>query len=122
MCVCVCDAQSFSTNPKRSPSYSTWLGEHARGITIATRHARMHRLALNPWFGKRSLLLPCVCAKTSIRIVLKLQGSTFLCACACVCDAQGVFHHFYQVSRLSLYGHTGVRGSGHSPLEHAFGM
>ena len=26
------------------------------------------------------------------------------------------FHHFYQVSRLSLYGHTGVLGSGRSPL------
>ena len=33
----------------------------------------------------------------------------------------GVYHHFYQVSRLSLYGHTGVLGSGRSPLVQAFG-
>ena len=26
------------------------------------------------------------------------------------------FHHFHHVHRLSLYGHTGVLGSGHSPL------
>ena len=29
----------------------------------------------------------------------------------------GWFHHFHQVSRLSLYGHIGVLGLGHSPLE-----
>ena len=33
----------------------------------------------------------------------------------------GGFHHFYQVSRLSLYGHTGVLGSRRSPLEQAIG-
>ena len=35
------------------------------------------------------------------------------CVCVCVCVAR-VFHHFYQVSRLSVYGHTGVLGSGRS--------
>ena len=35
--------------------------------------------------------------------------------CVCVCARMG-FHHFHQVSRLSLYGHTGVLGSGCSPL------
>ena len=35
-----------------------------------------------------------------------------------VCVGVGVwgFHHFYQVSQLSLYGHTGVLGSGRTPL------
>ena len=33
----------------------------------------------------------------------------------CVGGGGGV-HHFYQVSRLDLYGHTGVLGSGRSPL------
>ena len=28
----------------------------------------------------------------------------------------GGIHHFYEVSRLSLYGHTGILGSGRSPL------
>ena len=31
------------------------------------------------------------------------------------------FHHLYQVSRLSLYGHTGVLGSGRPPLAQARG-
>ena len=46
-----------------------------------------------------------------------------VCVCVCVCaGVEGVgFHHFYQVSRLSLYGHTGVLGSGRSPLEQAHG-
>ena len=39
-------------------------------------------------------------------------------ACARVGGGLGV-HHFHQVSRLSLYGHTGVLGSGRSPLVQA---
>ena len=37
-----------------------------------------------------------------------------VCVCVCVCVCVGVevgFHHYFQVSRLSLYGHTGVLGS-----------
>ena len=37
-----------------------------------------------------------------------------VCVCMCVCS--GGFTIFYQVSRLSLYGHTGVLMSGRSPL------
>ena len=38
-----------------------------------------------------------------------------------MCVEGGGFHHFYQVSLLSLYGHTGVLRSGRSPLVQAFG-
>ena len=38
-----------------------------------------------------------------------------------VCGGGGGGRHFYQVSRWSLHGHTGVLGSGHSPLVQAHG-
>ena len=34
----------------------------------------------------------------------------------CVYAGEGGVHHFYHVSRLSLHGHTGILGSGRSPL------
>ena len=34
-----------------------------------------------------------------------------------MCVGGGGVRHFFQVSRLSLYDHTGVLGSGRSPLE-----
>ena len=36
-----------------------------------------------------------------------------VCVCVCVCSCVG-YCHFYQVSRISPYGHSGVLGSGHS--------
>ena len=44
-----------------------------------------------------------------------------LCLCLCMCARAQVYYHFYQVSWLSLYGHTGVLRSGRSPLVQAFG-
>ena len=41
--------------------------------------------------------------------------------CVCVCVWVVVSFIFYQVSRLSLFGHIGVLGSGRSPLVQAFG-
>ena len=38
-----------------------------------------------------------------------------------VCKGGCCFHQFYQVPRLSLYGHTGVLGSGRSPFGEAHG-
>ena len=43
------------------------------------------------------------------------RGPRLSLSCVCVCQGRGVTI-FYQVSRLSLYGHTGVLGSGRSPL------
>ena len=45
----------------------------------------------------------------------------FVLALVCVCLREDVLHNFSQVSRLSLYGHTGVLGSGHSPFGEAHG-
>ena len=42
-------------------------------------------------------------------VPLELLGCVWGCLCVW-------FHHFYQVSRLSQYGHTGILGSGRSPL------
>ena len=54
----------------------------------------------------------CVCDAQFFQIMLKLRGSTMMRPNhVCVCVFRG-FHQFYQVSRLSLYGHTGVPGSG----------
>ena len=39
-----------------------------------------------------------------------------LSTCVCVCVCVVGYYHFYQVSRLSLYGHSGVLGSDRSPL------
>ena len=44
-----------------------------------------------------------------------------VCVCVCVCVFVWGITILYQVSRLSLYGHTGVLGSGRSPLVQAFG-
>ena len=67
-----------------------------------------HYSALGPARALRGVACACVWA-------LSLSLSLSVCVCVCVCVPRG-FHHFYQVSRLSLYGHTGVLGSGRSPL------
>ena len=38
-----------------------------------------------------------------------------VCVCVYVCARAG-FHNFYQVSQLSLCGHTGILRLGRSPL------
>ena len=75
-------------------------------------NAGPHYLPLHhPASQPRLLMCKCVCARVSLCVCV------YVCVClrVCVCGGGGV-HHFYQVSRLSLYGHTGVLWSGRSPL------
>ena len=57
----------------------------------------------------------CVCG-VCVYVCMCMCAVYALCVCVCVCAGVRGFHHSFQVSRLSLYGHTGVLGSGRSPL------
>ena len=90
--------------PKRHPSYCRATTTQAPGAecTFAPIYQKVTRCWLSPPLPVSCPVCVCVCVCVCV----------YVCMCVCVCVWW--YCHFYQVSRISPYGHSGVLGLGRS--------